>query len=126
MGIARGTDSTASIQFNVNANRRDRETNYALFSETLDILLKAWGDGAFSHEGRFYTYPVPGLEREGPGDIFRRHEPLWPGWGADRVARNAEALPEASPADIPGCGQHKLVHICRDSGDLHYYGGSDV
>ena len=66
VGIARGTDSTASIQFNVNANRRDRETNYALFSETLDILLKAWGDGAFSHEGRFYTYPVPGWKEKDP------------------------------------------------------------
>ena len=66
VGIARGTDSTASIQFNVNANRRDRETNYALFSETLDILLKAWGEGAFSHEGRFYTYPVPGWKEKDP------------------------------------------------------------
>ena len=66
VGIARGTDSTASTQFNVNANRRDRETNYALFSETLDILLKAWGDGAFSHEGRFYTYPVPGWKEKDP------------------------------------------------------------
>ena len=66
VGIARGTDSTASIQFNVNANRRDRETNYALFSETLDILLKAWGDGPFSHEGRFYTYPVPGWKEKDP------------------------------------------------------------
>lgn len=66
VGIARGTDSTASIQFNVNANRRDRETNYALFSETLDILLKAWEDGAFSHEGRFYTYPVPGWKEKDP------------------------------------------------------------
>ena len=66
VGIARGTDSTASIQFNVNANRRDRDTNYALFSETLDILLKAWEDGAFSHEGRFYTYPVPGWKEKDP------------------------------------------------------------
>ena len=66
VGIARGTDSTASIQFNVNANRRDRETNYALFSETLDILLKAWGEGAFSHEGQFYTYPVPGWKEKDP------------------------------------------------------------
>lgn len=66
VGIARGTDSTASIQFNINADRRNRERNYALFSETLDILLKAWKDGPFTHDGEFYTYPVPGWKEKDP------------------------------------------------------------
>ena len=66
VGIARGTDSSASIQFHPAADRRNRERNYALFSETLDILLKAWGDGAFSHKGEFYTYPVPGWREKDP------------------------------------------------------------
>ncbi len=66
VGIARGTNSSASIQFNVNADRRDQETNYALFAETLDILIKAWTQDAFSHQGRFYTYPVPGWSESDP------------------------------------------------------------
>ncbi len=66
VGIARGTNSSASIQFNVHADRRDQKTNYRLFEETLDILLKAWTDEALSHEGEFYTFPVPGWSEDDP------------------------------------------------------------
>ena len=71
VGIARGTDSTASIQFNVNANRRDRETNYALFSETLDILLKAWEGRSVQPRGSVLHVPGPRVEGERPDHIRR-------------------------------------------------------
>ena len=127
VGIARGTDSTASIQFNVNANRRDRDTNYALFSETLDILLKAWGDGAVQPRGPFLQVP-------GPRDGRRKDPTIYAGdtshFGPDGeligLTRDAEAVPEASAADIPGRRQYKLVHVCRDSGDMHDYRGPDL
>jgi alkanesulfonate monooxygenase SsuD/methylene tetrahydromethanopterin reductase-like flavin-dependent oxidoreductase (luciferase family) len=66
VGIARGTNSSASIQFNVHADRRDQKTNYRLFEETLDILLKAWTEDALSHEGEFFTFPVPGWSEADP------------------------------------------------------------
>ena len=47
VGIARGTNSSASIQFNIHADRRDQKTNYRLFEETLDILLKAWTEDSW-------------------------------------------------------------------------------
>ena len=28
-----------------------------IFEESIDVLLKAWGDGPWSHEGRFYSIP---------------------------------------------------------------------
>ena len=59
-GIARGIDTRASIQFNLNADRRNQESNYALFSESLDVITGAWTQEAFQHEGRFYKFPVPG------------------------------------------------------------------
>ena len=66
IGIARGTNTAASIQFNVNADRRDQEKNYALFEETLEILIKAWTQDAFTHTGEFYTLPQPGWKEPDP------------------------------------------------------------
>jgi alkanesulfonate monooxygenase SsuD/methylene tetrahydromethanopterin reductase-like flavin-dependent oxidoreductase (luciferase family) len=66
IGIARGTNSAASIQFNVNADRRDQDKNYALFRETLEILMKAWTQDAFTHKGEFYTFPQPGWKEPDP------------------------------------------------------------
>ena len=60
VGIARGTNSSASIQFNVSADRRDSATNYRLFDETLDIMIGCWTQDAFKHKGEFYEFPVPG------------------------------------------------------------------
>ena len=65
-GIARGIDTRASIQFNLNADRRNQESNYALFSESLDVITGAWTQEAFQHEGRFYKFPVPGWIEANP------------------------------------------------------------
>ena len=65
-GIARGTNSTACIQFHPKADRRDPATNYRLFEESLDILIGCWTEDVFSHEGEFYTFPVPGWSEKDP------------------------------------------------------------
>ena len=66
IGIARGLNTSASIQFNVNADRRNQHRNYALFEETLEILMKAWTEDAFTHNGEFYTFPQPGWKEPDP------------------------------------------------------------
>ena len=66
IGIARGTNTSASIQFNVDADRRNQDRNYALFKETLEILIKAWTEDAFTHKGEFYTFPQPGWKEPDP------------------------------------------------------------
>ena len=66
VGIARGTNSTACIQFHPKADRRDAATNYRLFEETLDVVLGCWTEEAFSHQGEFYTFPVPGWAEKDP------------------------------------------------------------
>jgi alkanesulfonate monooxygenase SsuD/methylene tetrahydromethanopterin reductase-like flavin-dependent oxidoreductase (luciferase family) len=66
VGIARGTNTSASIQFNRDADRRDQDKNYVLFEETLDILMKAWTQDAFTHKGEFYTFPQPGWKEPDP------------------------------------------------------------
>jgi alkanesulfonate monooxygenase SsuD/methylene tetrahydromethanopterin reductase-like flavin-dependent oxidoreductase (luciferase family) len=66
VGIARGTNSSASIQFHLAADRRDSATNYRLFDETLDIIKKCWTQDAVKHKGEFYEVPVPGWSETDP------------------------------------------------------------
>ena len=66
VGIARGTNSTACIQFHPKADRRDAATNYRLFEESLDIMLGCWTEDEFRHDGEFYTFPVPGWTETDP------------------------------------------------------------
>ena len=65
-GIGRGSDLRWGAQLNPQADRRNDEQNYALFGETLDIILKAWTEEAFSHRGQFYTFPTPGWKETSP------------------------------------------------------------
>lgn len=66
VGIARGTNSSASIQFHRAGDRRDPKTNYRLFEECLDIIKKCWTEDAVQHDGEFYTVPEPGWSEADP------------------------------------------------------------
>jgi len=59
-GVARGINERVTLQFNIEADRRDNEKSYRLFMESLEIILKAWTQTAFTHKGEFYEFPVPG------------------------------------------------------------------
>ena len=59
-GIIKGLNSRVNGNFNIHADRRDQERNTALFLESLDLIIKAWTEDAFSHRGEFYTFPIPG------------------------------------------------------------------
>ena len=65
-GVIRGINNRVSANFNRNADRRDQKKNYALFEESLDIILKCWTEEAFNHAGEFYTLPVPGWHETVP------------------------------------------------------------
>ena len=59
-GAGRGTNERSCIQFNLDADKRNAQRNTALFLECLDIVIKAWTQDPFSHQGEFYQFPVPG------------------------------------------------------------------
>ena len=59
-GVGRGINERQSIQFNINADRRNTEKNNALFRESLEIIIKAWTEDPFKFKGDFYEFPVPG------------------------------------------------------------------
>ena len=61
IGIGRGFAFEA-INLNRLADVRNQDTNRALFEETLEILVKAWSHESFSHHGKFYRYPEPGVK----------------------------------------------------------------
>jgi alkanesulfonate monooxygenase SsuD/methylene tetrahydromethanopterin reductase-like flavin-dependent oxidoreductase (luciferase family) len=59
-GVAKGINERATIQFNKDADRRDNAKVMRLFQESLDVILKAWTNESFTHQGEFYQFPVPG------------------------------------------------------------------
>ena len=59
-GIIKGLNSRVNGNFNIHADRRDKDRNTALFLESLDLVIKAWTQDAFVHHGEFYQFPVPG------------------------------------------------------------------
>ncbi len=61
-GAGRGINERTTIQFNVDADRRDHARCEALFRECLDIVIKAWTEDPFSYRGEFYRFPVPGWQ----------------------------------------------------------------
>ncbi|MDH3672940.1 MAG: LLM class flavin-dependent oxidoreductase [Gammaproteobacteria bacterium] len=61
-GIGRGIYPREAMNLNPTADVRDSATNRALFEETYEILLKALSNKFFSHKGKFYEFPYPGLE----------------------------------------------------------------
>ena len=72
-GVAKGINERATIQFNVDGDRRDNDKVMRLYLESLSIILKAWTNEAFTHKGEFYQFPVPGWKE---GNRF--FEPLDP------------------------------------------------
>ncbi len=59
VGIGRGVYGREAINMNKEADLKDQAKNFRLFSETLDVMKKAWSEDFFSHQGEFYTYPSP-------------------------------------------------------------------
>lgn len=76
-GVAKGINERATIQFNADADRRDNAKVMRLYQESLEIILKAWTNEAFTHEGEFYQFPVPGWQ-----ETNRFFEPLDPRYHA--------------------------------------------
>ena len=59
-GIIKGLNSRVNGNFNIHADRRNKARNTALFLESLDLVIKAWTEEAFTHHGEFYRFPMPG------------------------------------------------------------------
>ncbi len=72
-GVAKGINERATVQFNINADRRDNDKVMRLYLESLEVVLKAWTNEAFTHQGEFYQFPVPGWK-----ETNRFFEPLDP------------------------------------------------
>ncbi|MGA7204157.1 MAG: LLM class flavin-dependent oxidoreductase [Specibacter sp.] len=66
VGVGRGLYGREALNLNKLADPRDQEQNRALFEETLEVMRKAWTEEFFSHKGRFYEFPQPGVKWNHP------------------------------------------------------------
>ena len=112
-GIIRGIDNRVNGNFNPNADRRDKRKNYALFEESLEIILKCWTEEAFSHNGEFYTLPMPGW-KEPVADIAQDRRYNNP--DGELVALGVLPKPYQKP--------HPPVWQMADSASSHAFAGA--
>ncbi len=77
-GVAKGINERATLQFNLEADRRDNSKVMRLYQESLEVILKAWTEEAFTHEGEFWQFPVPGWK-----ETNRFFQPLDPRYHGD-------------------------------------------
>ncbi len=59
VGIGRGVYGREAVNMNKESDLKDQAKNFRLFSETLEVMKKAWSEDFFSYQGEFYTYPSP-------------------------------------------------------------------
>ncbi len=79
-GVGKGIDTRALTNLNLlNPDRRDPERNASVFLETLDAMVKAWTDDAMTFEGKYYSFPRPGLPDPTRGWYHERN----PGWRSE-------------------------------------------
>ena len=60
VGFGRGGRPSDTMPFNVKADPRNEDINRELFTETLDVVVNAWTNPFFSHQGANYTFPPKG------------------------------------------------------------------
>ena len=93
-GIGRGFNNRWTIQLNENADMRDEERAFALFCECLDIIIKAWTEESFSHQGAFYQLPRPGWKEVDPNTAL---EPPYYASDGEYVAMSVLPKPYQQP-----------------------------
>lgn len=59
---SRGIDPRDIMNLNPAANRADEERSLGLFTESIEIVRRAWTEDALAFEGEHFTIPYPGLK----------------------------------------------------------------
>ena len=59
IGFGRGPWPRDTVPFHPNADPRDEATSRQLMRENIEILVKAWTEDVFSHQGENWTLPPP-------------------------------------------------------------------
>jgi alkanesulfonate monooxygenase SsuD/methylene tetrahydromethanopterin reductase-like flavin-dependent oxidoreductase (luciferase family) len=72
-GLGRGLAVRELTNLNPYADRRNDKRNEALFSETIEIVRKAWTEDPFKHAGTFYEFPHRGV-RDHTASWYERDE----------------------------------------------------
>jgi alkanesulfonate monooxygenase SsuD/methylene tetrahydromethanopterin reductase-like flavin-dependent oxidoreductase (luciferase family) len=124
VGFGRGGRPSDTMPFNVMADPRNEDTNRELFTETIDVVVGAWTNRFFSHQGIHYAFPPKGQPHhllhvaEEPhvvdGEVTKLmlvpkpyqqpHPPIWLMVSSERTARLAAereyaAMAAGTPTD---------------------------
>ena len=94
-GVAKGINERSTIQFNRDADRRDNPKVMRLYQESLQVILKAWTNEAFTHKGEFYEFPVSGWQEK--NRFFEPLDPRYHGPDGEYTAMYVHPRPYQDP-----------------------------
>ncbi|MEM9579881.1 MAG: LLM class flavin-dependent oxidoreductase [Pseudomonadota bacterium] len=112
-GVAKGINERVTLQFNRHGDRRDNARVMRLYQESLDVILKAWTNEAFTHKGEFYEFPVPGWKET--NRFFEPLDPRYHGPDGEYSAMYVHPRPYSNP--------HPPVWLMSNAPDTHRLAG---
>lgn len=93
-GVGRGFNNRWCSQLNPDADMRNDNRAFKLFCESVDIILKAWTEEAFTYHGDFYQFPRPGWTEVDPNVTL---EPPYYSQNGEYVAMSVLPKPLQQP-----------------------------
>lgn len=95
-GLGRGINNRELANLGPHAaTRRDDARNQRLFLESVDIMKRAWTEDAFTYNGEFYRYPLPGVQDPAAGWYPR--DPRWRSEDGEYIAMSIMPKPKQQP-----------------------------
>ena len=107
-GVMKGASRRTNIQ--LFRQHDDPAATQRIFAEVIDILVEAWKEGPFSHEGEFYQFPVPGFVET--NDLLRGDSQYYAPDG-EYIALTVHPKPQQKP--------HPPLFMLGDSMDSHLF-----
>lgn len=95
-GVGRGINSRELANLGPHhATRRDDARNQRLFLECVDIIRRAWTEDAFTYNGEFFRYPLPGVQD--PAASWYPRDERWRSETGEYVAMSVQPKPKQQP-----------------------------
>lgn len=95
VAFGRGVRSREGAVFHPKSDPANAEANRELFEETLQVLIKAWTEPFFSHQGPNYTFPAPGIRWNHP------LSPPDPRWAEGNLVTKLQMIPKPYQKPYP-------------------------
>ena len=93
-GVGRGIFPRELTNLNIEADRRNEQKNWRVFTETVEIMKRAWTEDPFTWDGEFYSFPHPGVQ---DSHSWRARDPRYRSDVGEYIGMSIQPKPFQSP-----------------------------